>query len=152
LVNLVMSNNEIGVIRIIKGRVSIIVILKNPACNEFYDIDGTVLGVNIPSKIRNLLLHIIHRLPHRVAIILEQIIIPLKARIDRPFLHPSTGCFLTARTTRTLAVTVEELARHFSNVHIIVFRRPDIKIDDYYKLVPADLVPLGIKPHIVILG
>ena len=140
--------------RIIKGSVSVIVLFeKSCLCRVFYDIDETVLGIGLPLPIKHILYRAVLLLPHRVVLVTERLFIPLKVRIDRVILYPLSKCFITARTTNSIVITIEELAKYFDGINIVVFRRTDVRISDYYRFVLHDISSLlGVKPRLIVLG
>lgn len=92
-------------------------------------------------------------LPHRLLLALEQLLIPIVTRITRVISTPSHKCFVTARTTKSVVTTIRELYRYFNDIEVVAFRKPNVRIYDYYRYVSLDLaVNLGFKPRIVMRG
>jgi len=139
--------------RLIKGKVSYIVVLNDYVCSLFYDVDETVLGTSFPSIGKRFLLELYLAFPNPVLNVLERIFVPIKTVVDKPVSDNVSGCFITSRSINVASITIRELFTHFRNVSIVVFRNPNIRVIDYYRFVVLDLtIHLNIKPKLVMYG
>jgi len=129
----------------------IILFSETPLCRVFYDIDGTTLGIQLPYSIRLVILALLLRTPPAIIRAVEPIVIPLKSLGDRKLINPSSKCFLTARSTATLCTTIKELKKHFNRIDVLVVRKSNVRIKDYYKYVTKDLYTKGIPVKKVII-
>jgi len=139
--------------RLIKGKVSYIVVLNDKVCSYFYDIDETTLGISFPRIGKTFLLKLYLALPNPVLNVLERIFVPIKMMMDKPVIDNVSGCFITSRSINVASITIRELITRFNNVNIVVFRKSNIRVIDYYRFVVLDLtIHLNIKPKLIMYG